>query len=92
MKNFLIALLASVNLILGFGLMTAVVEEPTASAQAFADRTQSDYLLVPVNAPAGSLLVVIESRKRMMMLGEFKGQVMVWYEPADIGKAFTEFP
>lgn len=92
MKNFLIALLASVNLILGFGLVTAVVEEPTASAQGLGDRTQSDYLLVPVNGPAGSLLVVIESRKRMMLLGEFKGQAMVWYDPADISKQFTEFP
>jgi hypothetical protein len=93
MKNFLIALLAAVNLVLGFALVSAVVQEPTASAQAnLAGRQPAEYLVVPVNAQGGPMIVVIDSGKRAIVWGEFKGQNIVWGAPGDLSPLFTKFP
>jgi hypothetical protein len=93
MKSFLIAVLAAVNLVLGFALVQALVDEPTAVAQNnLAGRQPAEYLVIPINTGIGSMIAVIDSQKRAMTWAEFKGQSLQWYAPLDLTKAFTQFP
>jgi len=88
-RNFAIACLLAMNLFLGLGLYMMTADFPAAEAQAD-DRPPAEYLLIPIsNNPNQSILAIINSQRRQMMLLSFENQqINLALQPTDLKSQF----